>query len=111
MGFNTTVVILNDGLHDIAKDTEFSKKLADAVARLSVTEGKAVDVSAGCFANPCVVVETHHADGVCLIAVGGNYGRNLGHVASWSQLSDDVALLRGLADKLGYRIVRKGKRK
>lgn len=43
MGFNSTVVVMND-------------------ARLKTT-----DVSAGGFVNAATVIETHHADFTCLI--------------------------------------------
>jgi hypothetical protein len=57
-------------------------------------------------------VETHHADGVHLIAVGGNYGRDLGNVTSWQKMDSDEAILRGLADRLGFIVYKKrGKKK
>ncbi len=73
MGFNTTVVVLNDALGDIEKDPNFGKKLVRAI--MEVQRGKPVDVSAGCHANAALVVETHHADHDVIVAVGGNYGR------------------------------------
>lgn len=77
MGYNTTVVILNDALHFIEDDPDFGKRLADAVKR--VTKGKPVYVSAhaksgGIHCNAATVIETHHADYDVTVRVGGNRG-------------------------------------
>jgi hypothetical protein len=71
MGFNTTVVILNDAIHDIADDPHFAGRLAEAVAHHF---GKPVWVRAGSHGNAALVVETHHADDKVLVKVGGNTG-------------------------------------
>jgi hypothetical protein len=71
MGFNTTVVILNDALRDIAGDLEFGRRLRDAIQSYS---GKPITVSAGHHGNAALVVETHHADYDVLVKVGGNRG-------------------------------------
>ena len=73
MGYNTTVVVLNDALDQIRDDPEFGQKLYDAILR--VQRGKPVDVSAGYHCNAATVIETHHADYKVLVEVGGNYGR------------------------------------
>lgn len=72
MGFNTTVLILNDCLHEIAEDKEFGKKLACAI--MQITNRESIDVSAGCCGNAAKVIETHHADYDVYIKVGGNCG-------------------------------------
>lgn len=77
MGFNTTVVVLNDALGEIRNDPEFGRRLADAIAH--VQRGKPVDVPAhsikgGIHCNAAVVIETHHADYMVTVRVGGNYG-------------------------------------
>ncbi len=78
MGWNTTVVLLNDALHEIAEDPEFGKRLADAVSLLAVNKGP-VDVSAhgrrSIHCNAATVIETHHADITVHVAVGQNYGQ------------------------------------
>ena len=118
MGWNTTVMICNDSLHAIETDVEFGKKLAAAVTR-SVSK-KPVDVSA-CWhndegkaslihRNAACVIETHHADGTALVAVGGNYGTSLGefyYVGDHGTEDGQVALLKALADKLGYSVSKK----
>lgn len=76
MGFNTTVVVLNDALSEIRDDPEFGRRLADAV--LKVQRGEPVDVSAhgkrSIHCNAAVVIESHHADQMVMVRVGGNYG-------------------------------------
>jgi hypothetical protein len=78
MGWNTTVVVLNDALGYIEEDPEFGKKLARAILGLSAPpDRQRCDVSArrprgGVHANAATVVETHHADAVVTVDVGGN---------------------------------------
>jgi hypothetical protein len=77
MGNNTTVVVLNDALGEIAADPEFGRRLADAIGR--VRPGHTVSVAAhhpkgAIHCNAALVVETHHADYDVLVRVGGNRG-------------------------------------
>jgi len=110
MGYNTTVVVMNDALDQIKNDPAFGEKLARAVMGFNIpVRGK--DVAAGNFVNAATVVSQHHADAVHLVAVGGNYGRDLGHVVSWRDQTDDEKILRALADKLGYTLRKKTTRK
>lgn len=112
MGYNTTVVVLNDALSYIRDDAEFGKKLHDAV--VSVSRGKPVDVTAGNHCNAATVIETHHADMASICVIGGNCGHQLSEVwacADWREHDVQVRLLECLADKLGYRISKKPVRK
>ena len=105
MGYNTTVVVMNDCLRDIENDPAFGKKLTSAIGQLSYAGPS--DVSAGGCVNAATVLETHHADGTALVAVGGNYGRVLGTFYPYGTEEEDVRLLKALADKLGYRVSKK----
>lgn len=77
MGYNTTVVVLNDALGEIAEDAEFGRRLADAIR--AVRHGEKISVAAygthGIHCNAALVVETHHADHSVLVSVGGNTGK------------------------------------
>lgn len=73
MGWNTTVVVMNDALNSIEKDPDFGRKLA--LACLRAIDGKPHDVSAGGHVNAATVIETHHADTLVTVEVGHNFGR------------------------------------
>lgn len=73
MGYNTTVLVLNDALGDIENDPEFGRKLAAGIRARLVT-GKPVDVSAGRHSNGVRVIETHHSSETAIVAIGGNFG-------------------------------------
>jgi hypothetical protein len=111
MGFNSTVVILNDHLHEIEKDPEFGRKVSLMIAGHNHKELQEIRYRQGAYANGVEVLGVHHADGVYLFAVGGNTGRDLGWITNWSQLDNDEKLLRELADRLGYSIRKKPQRK
>ncbi len=110
MGYNTTVIVMNDALDAIKKDPMFGKTLADSVTKL-VGQNGPIDVPAyspsgrGVYVNAATAIETHHADIIKMIAVGGNFARDLGYVGFWNAKDED--LLRQLADSMGYRIVKK----
>ena len=77
MGWNTTVVVMNDALDCIRDDAEFGRRLYEAV--LDARKGKPVDVAAhgkhAIHCNAATVIETHHADYDVTVVVGGNTGR------------------------------------
>jgi hypothetical protein len=76
MGFNTTVVVLNDALSYIEDDPNFGKKFVDAILSLSRSSNPShVYVSAGSHCNAAAVIETHHADYNVYVKVGGNCGQ------------------------------------
>ena len=77
MGYNTTVVVMNDALDMIRDDPDFGRRLHDAVLR--VQRGKPVDVAAhsskgGVHCNAATVIETHHSSYFVTVRVGENYG-------------------------------------
>jgi hypothetical protein len=105
MGWNTTVVLLNDALHHIKQDKGFGEKLADGVSRLFVGT-KHVDVSAGGFISAASIIETHHADGIVPVLVGNNQGLKL-DVVLHAEKDHELELLRVLAEKHGFLLRRK----
>ncbi len=72
MGFNTTIVILNDALGDIEKDKDFGKKIVAAIRKNSCTNSRETLYSGN--GNCGEVVEQHHSSYDYLIKVGGNCG-------------------------------------
>lgn len=105
MGFNSTIVVMNDAVGDIEKDPDFGKNLARAIA-----SGKTkVDVRAGSSINAATVISNNHADYTSLVAVGGNCGTYLTGVYSFRHNEEavQVELLKAFADKLGYKVVKK----
>lgn len=104
MGYNTTLVILNDALHEIENDKEFGMKVAQAARRVS-GYGHSLDIDSGNHCNAATVVETHHADQIKLIAVGGNCGEDLGYVGNWN--ANKEQMLRSLAESMGFTVSKK----
>lgn len=109
MGFNTTAIILNDALDDIRNDRQIGEKIYEGV--LTVDRRNGSDVPARIFGNAIRIVETHHADEVALIAVGGNTAQIISnYICGWKQLFEEdtkVVILKHLADELGYRVIKK----
>lgn len=114
MGFNTIVLVLNDGLDSIAKDPEYGQKVAQATARVGWHDDRGVDISSGNHVNASTVVSCAHADTVQLMAVGGNHVTVLGRYHNGGRhhaREDQVALLKQLADDYGFRLVAKPAKK
>lgn len=111
MGYNSTVIVLTDALHQISADKDFGKKLADAIGE--VTRGKPVDIASGGHCNVATVIETHHADHTVVVAMGGNYGSVFGSTYGWShhEKKDQIRILRDIASEFGFNLATKRKRK
>lgn len=109
MGYNSTVIVMNDALGAIKEDPEFGKNLALAIYK--VQRGDLVDVPASGEYHHCpnaaTVIETHHADGYSVIAAGGNTAINLGIHFPYGGDNKEVNLLKNLADSLGYTVRKK----
>ena len=106
LGFNTTMIVLNDALDAIENDQDFGKKVANAIKQLNLRpdDGRGIDISSHGHANAATVVEQHHADYTVLCAVGGNCVSVLGSVFAYRHNTEQVQyqLLKMLADKLGF---------
>ena len=68
MGFNTTILILNDGLDELQKHPqEFVDRLVEQIQR-----GEEGDIPVGNFCNPVHVMKTAHADIPRIYVTHGN---------------------------------------
>ena len=108
MGYNTTVVVLNDALHHIRDDKNFGQKLYDAISMLSLETGKPQYVSAGCHCNAAAAIEQHHASGQAVVAIGGNTGTVLGH--AFCDQDQKLAIIKQLAESMGYTLRKRPQR-
>lgn len=108
MGFNTTVLVLNDAVHQIENDPEFGKNLASAIREVHGTADR-IYVGAGGHVNAATVIETHHADSMVLVGLGGNRGIVLGHAGHYR--NDELDMLKYVADTMGYTLRKKPVRK
>ena len=109
MGYNATVVVMVDGLHEIRDDPEFGKKLSDAIRDFQSARSKHSDVRAGSHLNAATVVGFHHADVTSVVLVGGNCATKLHEHYGWrhNDPAVQVDILKEVADKLGYRLIKK----
>jgi hypothetical protein len=107
MGFNSTIVVMNDSLGEIEKDPEFGKKVAAAIAKMSCYE-KPVDISSGHSCNAATVIDCHHADSNSIIVVGGNMGEVAVPYAG-SYNATEEQMVRRWAEKLGFNLTKKPK--
>ena len=89
MGFNATVVVLVDQLESIRRDPHFGAKLADAVVhKLNDPNGRRGD--GPYVTGQTQVIEAHHADGMVVVAVGGNTGQVIGYGGGYRSEPDDM---------------------
>jgi hypothetical protein len=115
MGFNTTVLFLNDRLHEIAKDTQLGRRIAGAASRGTTDKDNGVGSGA-------TIVNVSHADEMVMLLVGANGCDNYGSIAHWRHIlrdeddhtlpqeETDKRVLRCLARKMGYDISIKKKK-
>ena len=110
MGYNSTLIVLNDAIEQIRQDRDFGSRVASAIARCRVTN-EVVDIASGNHANTAHVVETHHADCTAVVTVGGNLGHRQVLCHGWGHHTTEgaISILRLWADGLGYRLVKKTK--
>lgn len=109
MGYNSTIVVMNDALDQIAKDKEFGNKLQTAIATRDRGKSHA-DISSGNYVNAATVIDCQHADVTQVLAVGWNHGRVIDRIIinyHDEQVTPEEKILRQLAEKLGYRVSKK----
>lgn len=123
MGFNTSMIVMNDAVHVIRDDPTFGKNVADAICKLSLPAEYrghrggdwGIDVSSRNHATAATVIESHHADYDTVIAFGGNRGLVLSkavHPNIYGKPEDPekVKYLRAMAEEMGFTLRRKPKR-
>lgn len=102
MGYNTTVVILSDGLNDIEKDPEFGRELVDAI-RVQAITGQSESLSSGA-GNVGRVISSYHSSNDALILTGHNTGKvisNFVKVPDEAWKDEDLLTLE-MADQLAH---------
>lgn len=109
MGYNTTVVVMNDAVDSIKHDPEFGKHLAEAIMKNAGTN-RHIDVSSGPNVNAATVIESHHADGLAIVAVGGNYGEVISNQWNCSNTNKEK-ILREMAREMGFVLHKKSQRR
>lgn len=96
-------MICNDAMHEIDKDPAgWWEKARSAIFNTHRKDDGSFGY--GSHVNGFQAICNEHADVVTVVAIGGNQARILGH-GYWNDKPED--LLKKLADKLGYRLVKK----
>ena len=104
MGFRTVVLLANDLAHEWQNDPELGKKIARDMNYINDSNERGTLGSYG------RVIECTHADSQTLMQIDSLHGTPVAH-GHWhrGQKPEDatLALLRDMADRLGYRISKK----
>lgn len=103
MGFNTTVLILNDTLSRIKSDPE---GFVESLCRMA-RSGKATGDSPIIFhASQSGVIQTHHADSTAIILVGGHSATVLGAHYGWHHNEPEfqIECLKWVLRDLGHEV-------
>ncbi len=107
MGFQTTVVVNNDMLHDIRQNAQ---EFVDELCRVAGTGGagyddKPIELRHGA---KVITIEPSHYSAV--VVVGDRTGKVLAPILAMDTSPNDPDVaeksLRALADKLGFRVVK-----
>lgn len=114
MGFNTGVLILNDAMHNMEQDPKgFVDNFMEAFHKFQRTH-EPTDFALGNHVNGATVFHMAHADVTGVHAIGGNHTTKLYTAYNGGRHHTDAdkhALLKALADEMGYTIAKKRKRK
>lgn len=104
MGYNTTVLILNDALSRIKSDPEeFVKSLCRMAGSGKATGDSPIDFHLGSQSG---VIQTHHADNTAIILVGGNSATVLGARYGWKHNEPEfqIECLKWVLRDLGHEV-------
>lgn len=112
MGYNSTILVLNDALDNIRKDQDFGKKIAAGILHLGIENKEPIDICSGNHINAASVIETHHAAQSKIILIGGNTSKIIDDIyLSSSSETPELDLLKILAIKHGYNLHRRQAKK
>lgn len=105
MGFNSTVMILNDHLGDL------DKKTMETIVTICGSAHSSENMrERGCHLHgqEIEVMSVEHADVTTIIAVGGNHHSILGKVWGGRHHTSElrIKLLKNLVREMGYRLVK-----
>lgn len=103
MGLNTAMIVRNDFLHEIKDDPKFGEKVWTAVC-YSGDEDRMPYLG-----QAFTILPSSHADYMQIVAIGGNCIRRLGFGGGYR--ATDEEMLKQLAFEMGYRLVKRVKRK
>lgn len=112
MGYNTAALFLNDAMGNLKTDPDIGRKIHDAIllSQYSQYAKCGVDFSIGNHCNGGMVLPSHHADEVQIVAIGGNYMQSMGTLyGAWKNMQHPEKLLKELADTMGYRLTKVSK--
>lgn len=107
MGYNTALMLCNDGLDTLVRDPNAGQKIHDAVIQANAMRPVTVSLANHC--NPMMILPPQHADMNQLVMVGGNMIRpvagffRMGYHADQREFQEVV--LGRLARELGYAVV------
>lgn len=114
MGWYSVVVVLHDSLHAVLENPAmFVKNMGQAIDRFHRKDHPHADVSVAGYCNAAEVVSQAHSDEFRMVVAGGNTGLDLGTCGYWRGVSglssEEMSLyfLRYMAEKQGYRLVKK----
>jgi hypothetical protein len=105
MGLNTTLVLMNDYLHNIQEDKNLGDKIWNAVTDRMINIPRSI--SCGGAVEAIKVIETHHSSIYYPVLVGGNTGELVTSPVALNSENLKLALLKSLANELGYRVSKK----
>ena len=118
MGFQTGVMILNDAIGNLSDQKvaqDFCQDLLRGINLFGMDGQKKLVLRIGNHGNGATIFHEAHADTVGVYAIGKNYTSTLAtHVFGLKDHAihtpeAHLAMIRQIADALGYRLVSKGK--